>query len=79
MEQRQFYMVAFLIFKMTAFGSKKYYDGYDKASKAILFSMVKKSMVSAMLGKAIMEGHIKGLDQPVSDFYLSSVKEWQNR
>ena len=27
-----------------------------------------KSMISAMLGKAIMEGHIESLEQPVSDF-----------
>ncbi|HPF09871.1 MAG TPA: serine hydrolase [Flavobacteriaceae bacterium] len=60
--------VAFLIFKNDSIWFEKYYDGYDKASKSNSFSMVK-SMVSAMLGKAIMEGHIKGLDQPVSDFY----------
>ena len=28
-----------------------------------------KSFVSAMLGKAISDGYIKGLDQPVSDFF----------
>lgn len=27
-----------------------------------------KSIVSALLGKAISEGHIKSLDQPVKDF-----------
>ncbi len=28
-----------------------------------------KSIVVTLLGKAIMDGEIKGLDQPVSDFF----------
>jgi len=38
------------------------------ASKSNSFSMVK-SIVSALLGKAIDEGHVKSLDQPVKDFF----------
>ena len=60
--------VAFLIFKNDSLWFENYYDGYNKDSKSNSFSMVK-SMVSAMLGKAIMEGHIKSLDQPVGDFF----------
>ena len=60
--------VAFLIFKNDSLWFENYYDGYDKDSKSNSFSMVK-SMVSAMLGKAIMEGQIKSLNQPVGDFF----------
>ncbi len=60
--------VAFLIIKNDSIWFENYYDGYDKDSKSNSFSMAK-SMVSAMLGKAIMEGKIKSLDQPVGDFY----------
>ena len=60
--------VAFLIIKNDSIWFENYYQGFDKDSKSNSFSMAK-SMVSAMLGKAIMEGKIKGLDQKVSDFY----------
>ena len=60
--------VAYVIIKNDSIWFEKYYDGYDKDSKSNSFSMAK-SMVSAMLGKAIMQGHIKSLDQPVSDFF----------
>ena len=46
---------------------KKYYNGYSSVSKSNSFSVVK-SMVSALLGKAIMDGHVKSLDQKVKDF-----------
>ncbi|MFY0481719.1 serine hydrolase domain-containing protein [Flavobacterium sp. PLA-1-15] len=60
--------VAFLIIKNDSIWSESYYDGYDKDSKSNSFSMAK-SIVSASLGKAIMEGRIKSLDQKVSDFF----------
>ena len=60
--------IAFLIIKNDSIWFENYYDGFTKNSKSNSFSMAK-SMVSAMLGKAIMEGKIKSLDQPVSDFY----------
>jgi CubicO group peptidase (beta-lactamase class C family) len=60
--------IAFLIIKNDSIWFENYYSGFDKDSKSNSFSMAK-SMVSAMLGKAIMEGKIKSLDQPVSDFY----------
>ena len=60
--------VAFLIIKNDSIWHEKYWEGYSESSKSNSFSMAK-SMVSAMLGKAIMEGHIRGLDQPVSDFF----------
>lgn len=59
--------VAYVIIKNDSIWFEKYYDGYDENSKSNSFSMAK-SYVSAMLGKAIMEGYIKSLDQPVCDF-----------
>ena len=60
--------VAFLIIKDDSLWFENYYDGFDKSSRSNSFSMAK-SMVTSMLGKAIMEGKIKGLDQPVGDFF----------
>lgn len=60
--------VAFLVIKNDSIWNESYYDGYDKNSKSNSFSMAK-SMVSASLGRAILEGKIKGLDQKVSDFF----------
>ena len=60
--------VAFLIIKKDSIWHESYYDGFDKNSKSNSFSMAK-SIVSAALGKAIVEGKIKSLDQLVSDFF----------
>lgn len=60
--------VAFLIIKNDSIWHESYYDNYTKDSKSNSFSMAK-SIVSACLGKAIMEGKIKSLDQKVSDFF----------
>lgn len=60
--------VAFLIIKNDSIWNESYYDDYDKNSKSNSFSMAK-SIVSASLGKAIMQGKIKSLDQKVSDFF----------
>ncbi|MDT0642116.1 serine hydrolase [Zunongwangia sp. F363] len=59
---------AFLIIKNDSIWFEKYYQDYGPASKTNSFSMAK-SIVSALLGKAIMEGYIKSLSQPVSDFF----------
>lgn len=60
--------VAFMIIKNDSIWNESYYDNYTKDSKSNSFSMAK-SIVSASLGKAIMEGKIKSLDQKVSDFF----------
>ena len=60
--------VAFLIIKNDSIWYENYAEGYGPESKTNSFSMAK-SLVSAMLGKAIFEGKIKGLDQPVADFF----------
>ena len=59
--------VAFLILKNDSLYFEKYYDGYGVDSKSNSFS-VAKSFVSALLGRAIMDGYIQDLDQPVKDF-----------
>ncbi|MEW4922447.1 serine hydrolase [Algibacter sp. 2305UL17-15] len=63
----QYETVAYVIIKNDSIWFEKYYDGFNENSKSNSFS-VAKSYVSAMLGKAIMEGYIESLDQPVCDF-----------
>lgn len=70
--------VAFLIIKNDSLWFENYYGGFDKDSKSNSFSMAK-SMVSALLGKAIMEGKIKSLDQPVSDFYPEFTSKYASK
>lgn len=60
--------IAFMIIKNDSIWHESYFDGYGKHSHTNSFSIAK-SYVSAALGKAIMEGKIKSLDQPVSDFF----------
>lgn len=64
--------VAYLIIKNDSVWHESYFDDYDQASKTNSFSMAK-SIVSAALGRAILEGKIKGLDQHVIDF-LPEIK-----
>lgn len=59
--------VAYVIIKNDSIWFENYYDGFDANSQSNSFSMAK-SYVSALLGKAIMDGYIKNLDQPVCDF-----------
>ena len=59
---------AFLVIKNDSIIYEKYFDGYNESSKSNSFSMAK-SIVVTLLGKAIIDGDIKGLDQPVSDFF----------
>ena len=59
---------SYLIIQNDSIVFEKYYLGYNQDSISNSFSMAK-SFVSAMLGKAITDGYIKGLDQPVSDFF----------
>tara|TARA_Y100000739_G_scaffold77174_1_gene65363 strand:- start:5485 stop:6630 length:1146 start_codon:yes stop_codon:yes gene_type:complete len=59
---------SFLVIKNDSILFEKYYDGHSKNSLSNSFS-VAKSIVTSMMGRAIMEGKIKGLDQPVSDYF----------
>ena len=64
----EFKSVAYLIIKNDSIFHEKYYDGYTETSKSNSFSM-SKSVVTTMLGKAIEQGKIKGLNQKVGDFF----------
>ena len=59
--------VAFVLIKNDSVYFEKYYDGYGPDSKSNSFSIAK-GIVSALLGKAIAQGHIQSLDQKVIDF-----------
>ncbi len=59
--------VAFLIIKNDSIWHEEYAEGYDETSQTNSFSMAK-SITSALLGKAIKDGFIKSLKQPVGDF-----------
>ncbi|QIE59973.1 serine hydrolase [Rasiella rasia] len=59
--------VAFLIIKSDSIWHEMYADGYGVGSQTNSFSMAK-SITSALLGKAIKDGHISSLNQPVGDF-----------
>lgn len=60
--------IAFIIIKNDSLWYEQYAEGYGPDSKTNSFSMAK-SVVSALLGKAIMQEYIQNLDQPVSDFF----------
>ncbi len=60
--------VAFLIIKNDSIWYEDYAEGYSANSKTNSFSMAK-SITSALLGKAIRDGYIENLEQPVADFY----------
>ncbi|MEN3323875.1 serine hydrolase [Mariniflexile soesokkakense] len=59
--------IAYVIIKNDSIWFENYYDGFGEDSKSNSFSMAK-SYVSGLMFKAIQEGYIKSLDQPVSDF-----------
>ena len=59
--------VAFLIIKNDSIWYEKYAEDYSAKSATNSFSMAK-SVVSALLFKAIQDGYVKSLDQPVGDF-----------
>jgi len=60
--------VAFLIIKNDSIWYENYAEGYGTSSQTNSFSMAK-SITSALLGKAIKDGYITGLDQPIGDFF----------
>ena len=59
--------VAYLIIKNDSLWYEKYFDGYNEKSYSNSFSIAK-SIVTAVLGRAIDEGYIKNLNQKVGDF-----------
>lgn len=60
--------IAFMVIKNDSIWYEKYFEDFGKDSQTNSFSIAK-SITSALLGKAMDDGFIKSLDQPVSDFY----------
>lgn len=59
--------IAYVIIKNDSIWFENYYDGFNENSKSNSFSMAK-SYVSGLMQKAIQDGYIKSLEQPVCDF-----------
>jgi len=59
--------IAYVIIKNDSIWFENYYDGFNENSQTNSFSMAK-SYVSGLMGKAIQDGYIKGIQQPVCDF-----------
>ena len=59
--------IAYVIIKNDSIWFENYYDDFNENSQTNSFSMAK-SYVSGLMGKAIEEGYIKSLNQPVCDF-----------
>lgn len=66
--------VAFLIIKNDSLWYENYAEDYGTNSQTNSFSMAK-SITSALLGKAIQDGHIESLDQPIGDFFPKYTNE----
>jgi Beta-lactamase len=64
---------AFIVIKDDSLLFEKYWPGHDEKSTTNSFSMAK-SFVGLLIGKAIEEGLISGVDQRASDF----LPEWRN-
>lgn len=60
--------VAFLVIKNDSILHESYYDGFSKNAHSNSFSMAK-SIVTAALGKAIMQGKIESLDTKVGQYF----------
>ena len=56
---------------------EKYFDGYDKNSIQTSFSMAK-SFTSVLVGIAIDKGHIKSVDEPITN-YIFELREKDKR
>lgn len=66
-ELERFKSIGFFVAKDGEALLEYYWDGYSNESHTNSFSMAK-SVVTMLLGKAIEQGYIKSLDQPITDF-----------
>jgi CubicO group peptidase (beta-lactamase class C family) len=64
--------IAYVIIKDDSIRYEQYWEGYGPASLSNSFSMAK-SYISILIGIAVDEGKIKGIDEPISN-YLPSYK-----
>lgn len=63
----EFNTAAFLVIHHGEIVSETYFDGYDNRSKTNSFSMAK-TVTTLLIGAAIEDGYIKGLEQKITDF-----------
>jgi len=63
----KFGSVGFLVLKDGQIVSENYFNGYHARSKTNSFSMAK-TITTLLLGMAIEDGHIDGLEQKITDF-----------
>ena len=68
---------AFLVLHDDELLYERYFDGYDETSLQTSFSMAK-SFASALVGIAIDEGHIKSVDEPITN-YIPELLEKDER
>jgi CubicO group peptidase (beta-lactamase class C family) len=66
-ELEDFHSIGFAVVKDGKLMYEEYWDHYSDESLTNSFSMAK-SVTTMLLGKAIEQGYIEGLDQPVTDF-----------
>jgi len=66
-ELEDFQSIAFAVIKDRKLLYEEYWDDYSDESLTNSFSMAK-SVTTMLLGKAIEQGYIKGIDQPIIDF-----------
>lgn len=66
-ELERFKSIGFFVVKDGEALWEKYWDDYSDKSYTNSFSMAK-SVVTMLLGKAIEQGYIKSMDQPITDF-----------
>lgn len=64
---------AFIIIKNDTILYEKYFNGFERASMSTSFS-ISKSFLSALIGIAIAEGHIRSVDEHVTD-YIPELKD----
>lgn len=64
--------VAFLIIRNDSLLFERYYQDYEASSTVASFSMAK-SYTSALIGAAIADGHIKSVEEPITN-YLTELK-----
>jgi CubicO group peptidase (beta-lactamase class C family) len=65
---------AFLVLHDDELLYEKYFDGYDKNSIQTSFSMAK-SFTSVLVGIAIDEGHIKSVDEPITNYIFELLEK----
>ncbi len=75
-ELSQYNTAAFVVIYKGKLYQEKYFDNYNSSSKTNSFSMAK-SVTTLLLGKAIEEGYIKGLDESIIN-YLPEYKNDTN-